>query len=210
MELTLPDAIHFYEPREGHGLPHDPFNAIVGPRPIGWISSQSKSGVLNLAPYSFFNAFNYIPPIVGFASIGYKDSVRNIEETGEFTWNLTTRALAEAMNQTCAAVPPEVNEFELAGLTPAASRVIAVPRVLESPVSFECRRTQVVQLAGADGSKVNTWLVLGEVVAVHIAKALLKDGVYDTANAGHLLRGGGPADYFTIGPEQLFRMHRPQ
>lgn len=206
----MPDTIHFYEPRDGHRLPHDPFNAIVGPRPIGWISSQSEDGVLNLAPYSFFNAFNYTPPIVGFASIGYKDSVRNVEETGEFAWNLTTRALAEAMNQTCAAVPPEVNEFELAGLTPTASRVIKTPRVLESPVSFECRRTQVLQLAGADGSEVDTWLVLGEVVAVHIAKALLKDGVYDTANAGHVLRGGGPADYFSIGPEQLFRMTRPR
>ena len=206
----MPNAIHFYEPREGHRLPHDPFNAIVGPRPIGWISSLSKTGALNLAPYSFFNAFNYTPPIVGFACIGYKDSVRNIEETGEFAWNLTTRALAEAMNQSCASVPPEVNEFELAGLTPVASSVIAVPRVAESPVSFECRRTQVLQLAGADGSKVDTWLVLGEVVAVHIAKALLKDGVYDTANADHVLRGGGPGDYFTIGPEQLFRMIRPR
>ena len=206
----MSDAIHFYEPRHGHGLPHDPFNAIVGPRPIGWISSRSAAGALNLAPYSFFNAFNYTPPIVGFSSIGYKDSVRNIEETGEFAWSLTTRALAEAMNQSCASVPPEVNEFELAGLTPVPSRVIAVPRVLQSPVSFECRRTQVLQLAGADGSKLDTWLVLGEVVAVHIANALLKDGVYDTANAGHVLRGGGAGDYFTIGPEQLFRMRRPQ
>ena len=206
----MSDTIHFYEPRHGHGLPHDPFNAIVGPRPIGWISSRSAAGALNLAPYSFFNAFNYTPPIVGFSSIGYKDSVRNIEETGEFAWNLTTRALAEAMNQSCASVPPEVNEFELAGLTPVPSRVIAVPRVLESPVSFECRRTQVLQLAGADGSKVDTWLVLGEVVAVHIAKAQLKDGIYDTAAAGHVLRGGGAGDYFTIGPEQLFRMRRPQ
>lgn len=206
----MPDTIHFYEPKDGHRLPYDPFNAIVGPRPIGWISSRNAAGALNLAPYSFFNAFNYTPPIVGFASIGYKDSVRNIQETGEFAWNLTTRALAEAMNQTCATVPPEVNEFELAGLTPVPSCVIAVPRVLESPVSFECRRTQVLQLAGADGSKVDTWLVLGEVVAVHIAKALLKDGVYDTAAASHVLRGGGPGDYFTIGPEQLFRMVRPR
>ena len=205
----MSDAIHFYEPRNGHGLPHDPFNAIVGPRPIGWISSHNAAGALNLAPYSFFNAFNYIPPIVGFASIGYKDTLRNIEETGEFVWNLATRPLAEAMNQSCAAVPPEVSEFELAGLTPAASRVISVPRVLESPVAFECRRTQIVQLQGIDGVKVPTWLVLGEVVAVHIAKNLLKDGVYDTAAAGHILRGGGPADYFTVGPEQLFRMRRP-
>jgi flavin reductase (DIM6/NTAB) family NADH-FMN oxidoreductase RutF len=97
-------AFHFYEPRDGHRLPHDPFNAIVGPRPIGWISSRSSAGVLNLAPYSFFNAFNYVPPIVGFASIGYKDTVRNIEETGVFCWNLATRPLAEQMNQTCAAV----------------------------------------------------------------------------------------------------------
>lgn len=205
----MPDNIHFYEPKDGHRLPHDPFNAIVGPRPIGWISTRSASGVLNLAPYSFFNAFNYIPPIIGFSSVGYKDSVRNVEATGEFAWNLTTRTLAEAMNQTCAPVPPDVSEFELAGLTPEKSRIISVPRVLESPVSFECRVSQIVQLQGASGDKVPTWLVLGEVVAVHITQALLKDGVYDTAAAGHVLRGGGPADYFSVGAEQLFRMRRP-
>ena len=201
--------IHTYEPRLGHGLPHDPFNAIVGPRPIGWISTQSATGALNLAPYSFFTAFNYVPPIVGFASIGAKDTLRNIEATGEFVWNLATHDLADAMNQSCAAVPPEVSEFELAGLTPLASEKVRPPRVAESPVTFECRSTQIVQLQGIDGEKVPTWLVLGEVVAVHIAKTLLKDGVYDTAGAGHILRGGGPADYFTVGPEQLFRMHRP-
>jgi flavin reductase (DIM6/NTAB) family NADH-FMN oxidoreductase RutF len=202
-------AFHFYEPRDGHRLPHDPFNAIVGPRPIGWISSRSGAGTLNLAPYSFFNAFNYTPPIVGFASIGYKDSVRNIEETGEFCWNLATRPLAEQMNRTCAAVPPETDEFALAGLEPAPSRVVKVPRVAESPVSMECRLTQVVQLRRADGETVPTWLVLGEVVGVHIDAALLKDGIYDTAAARPILRGGGPADYFAIGPEQLFRMFRP-
>jgi flavin reductase (DIM6/NTAB) family NADH-FMN oxidoreductase RutF len=205
----MTDSIHFYEPRDGHRLPHDPFNAIVGPRPIGWISSVSAGGIPNLAPYSFFNAFNYTPPIIGFASIGYKDTLRNIEETGEFVWNLVTQPLAEAMNQTCAAVSPETNEFELAGLTPIASRLIAVPRVAESAVSFECRCTQVVQLQGFNGEKVDTWLVLGEVVAVHIAKTMLKDGIYDTASAGHVLRGGGPADYFSVNPEQLFRMGRP-
>jgi flavin reductase (DIM6/NTAB) family NADH-FMN oxidoreductase RutF len=205
----MTSRFHFYEPGDGHRLPHDPFNAIVGPRPIGWISSRSKTGALNLAPYSFFNAFNYVPPIVGFASIGYKDSVRNIEETGEFAWNLATRPLAGQMNQTCAAVPPEVDEFALAGLAPAASRVIGVPRVAESPVSMECRLTQVVQLQRADGETVPTWLVLGEVVGVHIDAALLKDGIYDTAAARPILRGGGPADYFAIGPEQLFRMFRP-
>jgi flavin reductase (DIM6/NTAB) family NADH-FMN oxidoreductase RutF len=206
----MTDNIHFYEPRDGHRLPHDPFNAIVGPRPIGWIASKSAGGVLNLAPYSFFNAFNYTPPIVGFASIGYKDSVRNIEETGEFAWNLVTRSLAEPMNQSCAAVPPDVDEFALAGLTPAPSRVIDVPRVAESPVSFECRLTQLVQLRRADGAAVPTWLVLGEVVGVHIDRALLKDGVYDTAAAVPILRGGGPADYFAIGPDQLFQMYRPR
>jgi flavin reductase (DIM6/NTAB) family NADH-FMN oxidoreductase RutF len=201
---------HFYEPKNGHGLPHDPFNAIVGPRPIGWISTRSNDGVLNLAPYSFFTAFNYIPPIVGFSSIGPKDSVRNIQENGMFVWNLVTRPLAEAMNQTCAAVGPEVNEFELAGLNTAPSRTMDVPRVAESPVSFECRSTQIIQLEGLDKQKIPTWLVLGEVVGVHIADHLLKDGVYDTASAGHVMRGGGPADYFTVGPEQLFKMWRPK
>ena len=201
---------HFYEPRLGHGLPHDPFNAIVGPRPIGWISSRSADGIANLAPYSFFNAFNYTPPIVGFASIGYKDSLRNIEQTGQFGWNLATRELAERMNQTCAAVAPEVDEFTLAGLTPQGARLIDAPLVAESPVRFECRLTQIVQLQGLDGVKVPTWLVLGEVIGVHIDQALLVDGVYDTAHAGHILRGGGPADYFTVGPEQLFRMKRPR
>jgi flavin reductase (DIM6/NTAB) family NADH-FMN oxidoreductase RutF len=201
---------HFYEPKDGHGLPHDPFNAIVGPRPIGWVSTRSNDGILNLAPYSFFNAFNYIPPIIGFSSTGLKDSVRNVQENGIFVWNLVTRPLAEAMNQTCAHVGPEVNEFELAGLTTAPSRVVDVPRVAESPVSFECRSTQIIQLEGLDKQKVPTWLVLGEVVGVHIADHLLKDGIYDTANAGHILRGGGPADYFSIGPEQLFKMSRPK
>ena len=201
---------HFYEPKDGHGLPHDPFNAIVGPRPIGWVSTRSNDGVLNLAPYSFFTAFNYIPPIVGFSSTGPKDSLRNVQENGMFVWNLVTRPLAEAMNQTCAPVGPEVNEFELAGLQTAPSRVVDVPRVADSPVSFECRSTQIIQLEGLDKQKVPTWLVLGEVVGVHIADHLLKDGIYDTANAGHILRGGGPADYFTIGPEQLFHMWRPK
>lgn len=206
----MPDDIHFYEPSQGHGLPHDPFNAIVGPRPIGWISSHDEHGRLNLAPYSFFNAFNYIPPIVGFCSVGRKDSLNNIEKTGEFAWNLATRPLAEQMNQSCAAVAPEVDEFALSQLTPVASRVIAVPRVLESPVSFECKVTQIIQLQRADQQPVPSWLILGEVVAVHIAKSLLKEGIYDTAAAQPILRGGGPADYFEISPAALFKMYRPQ
>ena len=205
----MPEAMHSYEPRNGHGLRHDPFNAIVGPRPIGWISSQSRDGARNLAPYSFFNAFNYSPPIIGFASIGRKDTLRNIEQTGEFVWNLATRELAGAMNLSCAAAAPQVDEFELALLTPADSRLVAPPRVAESPVAFECRSTQIIQLSGLDGIKVATWLVLGEVIAVHIAERLLPGGIYDTAAAAHILRGGGAADYFSIGPEQLFRMARP-
>jgi flavin reductase (DIM6/NTAB) family NADH-FMN oxidoreductase RutF len=113
------------------------------------------------------------------------------------------------MNQSCAMVAPDTNEFELAGLTPAASKIIQVPRVAESPVSFECKVTQIIQLQRADGNVVPSWLILGEVVAVHIAKWLLKDGVYDTAAAEPILRGGGPADYFQLGPEALFKMYRP-
>ncbi|MDO8320543.1 flavin reductase family protein [Rhodoferax sp.] len=206
----MPDSSYFYEPRLGHGLPHDPFNAIVGPRPIGWVSTRSAEGLLNVAPSSLYIADTDTPPRVGFASIGYKDSVRNIEATGEFVWNLVTRPLAEAMNQTCVAVPPEVSEFELAGLTPLASRLVAPPRIAESPVSFECRLTQLLQLQDVSGQKLPTWLVLGEVVAVHIAQRLLVNGVYDTARADHVLRGGGPADYFSVGPEQLFKMFRPR
>ncbi len=205
----MPEDIHFYEPANGHGLAHDPFNALVAPRPIGWISSKSRDGVLNLAPYSFFNAFNYHPPIVGFSSIGYKDSVRNAEETGEFCWNLVTRSLSEAMNKTCAAVGPDVDEFALSGLTPKPSRIILVPHVAESPVTLECRVSQVLQLAGANGQKVDTWMVFGEVVGVHIAQHLLKDGIYDTAAAEPVMRGGGPADYFTVDASQKFQMYRP-
>jgi flavin reductase (DIM6/NTAB) family NADH-FMN oxidoreductase RutF len=202
--------MHFYEPSKGHGLPHDPFNAIVAPRPIGWISTVSAEGVFNLAPYSFFNGFNYTPPIVGFASDGAKDSLHNIQQTGVFGWNLVTRPLAEKMNASSATVPPSVDEFALAGLTPVASRLIAAPRVEESPVSFECRMTQIVQLQTASGEKVPTWLVLGEVIGVHIAEWTLRDGIYATAEVGHVVRAGGPGDYFEIGPGQLFKMRRPR
>jgi flavin reductase (DIM6/NTAB) family NADH-FMN oxidoreductase RutF len=198
-----------YEPALGHGLPHDPFNAVVGPRPIGWIGSRSAQGIFNLAPYSFFNAFNYIPPIIGFSSIGYKDSVRNIEETGQFTWNLVTRDLLEKMNQTCAPLSPDQSEFTFAGLTPLDSDRISAPRVLESPVTFECQKTSITQLETKEGKKINSWLILGEVIRIHIASDLLENGIYKTERAGHILRGGGPADYFSIGPEQLIKLSRP-
>ena len=200
---------HFYEPRFGHGLPHDPFNAIVGPRPIGWISSCAADGTVNLAPYSFFNAFNYTPPIVGFASIEEKDTLRNVRETGEFVWNLATLPLAKAMNASSATVSPDVDEFTLAGLATLPSRLVQPPRVAQSPVHFECKLSQILQLRSADGGAVNTWLVLGEVVGVHIDSALLPGGLYDMAAGQPILRGGGPADYFSVGQEQMFHMKRP-
>ncbi len=206
----MADDIHYYEPAKGHGLAHDPFNAIVGPRPIGWISTVDRDGRRNLAPYSFFNAFNYVPPIVGFCSVGRKDSLRNVEATGEFGWSLSTFALAEAMNASCAAVPPGVDEFALAGLTPAPSRLIGAPRVGESPVSFECRVTQILRLQTAAGREVDSWMVFGEVVAVHIDRALIRDGVYQTAAAEPILRGGGPGDYFKGREAEKFVMMRPR
>lgn len=203
------DSAHFYEPRSGHGLRHDPFNSIVGPRPIGWISTCSPDGVANLAPYSFFNALNYHPPLIGFSSIGWKDTLANIQATGEFCWNLTNRALAEAMNLSCTPAPPEVDEFAVSGLTKAPSRLIAAPRVLESPVNFECRLCDLIRLRGADGTEIDTWFVTGEVLAIHIDQAVLRDGVFDTLAADPVLRGGGPADYFGISEAALFKLRRP-
>jgi flavin reductase (DIM6/NTAB) family NADH-FMN oxidoreductase RutF len=201
--------MHFYEPRNGHGLRHDPFNAIIAPRPIGWISTCSEDGKPNLAPYSFFNAFNYTPPLIGFSSLGDKDSVRNARATGEFVWNLVSRPLAEAMNQSCAPVPHGVNEFELAGLQTAASRLVKVPRVAASLVAMECKVTQIIQLQSHAVTALSTWLTMGEVIAVHIDDSLLEDGVYQTAKGQPVMRGGGPGDYFTIDAENLFRMSRP-
>ena len=205
----MTDDAHYYEPARGHGLPHDPFNAIVGPRPIGWVSTLGADGTRNLAPYSFFNAFNYTPPIIGFASTSAKDTLRNARETGEFVWNLATRDLAGAMNATAAHVPHGTDEFALAGLTAAPSRLVAAPRVAESPVHFECRVSDVVTLKGHAGNPAGGWLVLGEVVAVHIARHLLRDGVFDTFGAGVILRAGGPTAYAQVGPESRFDMRRP-
>ncbi|MTH44868.1 flavin reductase family protein [Intestinirhabdus alba] len=201
--------MYFYQPSQGHGLPHDPLNAIIGPRPIGWIASQDAAGRHNLAPYSFFNCFNYRPPIIGFASSGWKDSVRNIIETGEFVWNLTTRRLASAMNETSASLPHGVDEFQAAGLEKAESRLVRPPRVAQSPVSFECRLSQSLQLTAADGAPIESWLVLGEVVGVHIDESLLEEGVYQTAKAQPVLRAGGPSAYYAIDETLRFDLVRP-
>src|SRR3977135_3293187 len=165
--------LHYCEPVNGHGLRHDPFNAIIAPRPIGWISSRDTKGNVNLAPYSFFNGFNYTPPIIGFSSTSWKDSVQNIQETGEFVWNLATMDLAKQMNATAAHVARDVDEFSVAGLTAVPGKRVNVPRVAESPVSFECKLSQIIQLQGADGKKVQGWLPLGAVVAGPHDKALI-------------------------------------
>lgn len=206
--IVATEAMHSYETAAGHGLPHDPFNAIIGPRPIGWIASRNPAGGLNLAPYSFFNAFNYTPPIIGFSSNGWKHSVANIAHGREFVWCLATRPLAEAMN--ASSTSAEADEFALAGLTPVASRLVDVPRVGESPVAFECRLLQQVQLHDLNGTAVQTWVTFGQVVAVHIDRRLLRNGVYDTAAARPILRGGGAADYFEIAEAAKFRMTRPR
>ena len=200
---------HFYEPRDGHRLAHDPLNAIVAPRPIGWISSVSAAGVRNLAPYSFFNLINYRPPLIAFSSTGRKDSVANIAATGEFVWNLVTRDLAEAMNASSVTVPPDVDEFVLAGVEAAPSRLVAVPRVAASPAAFECKLTQLIELNDKEGGAIDQWLVIGEAVGIHLDQAMIEDGVWQTARTRSVMRGGGPADYFTVGEEQLFRMRRP-
>jgi flavin reductase (DIM6/NTAB) family NADH-FMN oxidoreductase RutF len=200
---------YYYEPSKGHGLPHNPFNAIIGPRPIGWIATRGTGGGFNLAPYSFFNAFAYTPPIIGFASTGAKDTLRNARETGEFVWNLATRALAAQMNQTSATVAPQISEFDLAGLTPTPATRVSAPRVAESPVAMECKVTQIVQLTDTQGGAIPSWVVFGEVVAVHIARRLLVNGIYDTAAAHPILRAGGPDGYAEISPPVMFRMNRP-
>lgn len=203
-------SYHFYEPQHGHGLAHDPFNAIIAPRPIGWISTRSKKGALNLAPYSFFNALNYTPPIIGFSSVGDKDSLKNASDTGEFCWNLVSKHLVEAMNETSKPLSRGESEFEAAGLEWAASNVIDAPRVKASLVSMECQVTDIVQLKGAAGEAVNSWFIMGEVVGVHIDKSLIENGVYSTVKSAPVTRGGGRGDYYTISRDNFFEMLRPE
>lgn len=202
-------SFHSYSPAAGHGLAHDPMNAIIAPRPIGWVSTLNAAGKPNLAPYSFFNLFCYRPPILGFSSWGIKDSLSNVRATGEFVWNLASRALAEPMNLTSAEVDADVDEFALAGLAPLPSLEVAPPRVAASHVQMECKVTQIVRLETLSGTPSDNWMVFGEVVHVHIDESCLVDGVYQTARPVPITRGGGPADYFEITQEALFRMRRP-
>ncbi len=196
----------FYDTKSNaHGMAIDPVKAIVGPRPIGWISSRSASGADNLAPYSFFNIFSEQPHYVAFGSSGSKNSLSNIRETGEFACNAATLALRDAMNTTSSSVPPGVDEFELAGLEKTTCRLISCARVKLSPAVLECRLHQIVDLPGDDGS-VQNWMVIGRVAGIHIDDAHIRDGRVDTASM-QLIARLGYADYATASP--LWRMKRP-
>ena len=197
----------FYEPSKGHGLPHDPFKALVSPRPIGWISTVGRDGALNLAPYSFFNAFSGKPPLVWFSSEGQKDSATFVGETREFVANIVGRDLAERMNRSSVNAPRGVSEFEYAGLTPVPSRLVAPPRVAEAPAALECKVTEIFRPKGLDGNEIGAFVVIGEVVGVHIDEAFLKEGLYDTVKAGNVARLGY-MDYSTV--DAVFSMHRPR
>lgn len=198
---------HSFDPALGHGLPHDPIKAIVAPRPIGWISSLDSAGTANLAPYSYFNLFNHKPPILIFGSEGRKDTIRNIEHTREFVFNLATRNLAGAVNQTSAVQPPHIDEFVLAGLEKTPSTKVAPPRVAGVAAAMECRLVQVQQLTDAAGVPIDTHLVIGEVVQVHIDQACLVDGLFDIKRAGTIARCGYRGDYVEAG--ETFEMLRP-
>ena len=192
-----------------HGMKHDPFKAVVVPRPIGWISSLSPDGVLNLAPYSFFNAVSDKPPMVVFSSGGRKDSLRNIEASGEFTCSIATDALRSAMNMSSAAVGPEIDEFKLAGLSPAASRFVKAPRVAQSPVALECRLWKTLELPPPEGKSDSLWtVVFGEVIGVYIDDQYLRDGRVDVAAMRPIARLGY-MDYAVVGTENMFELNRP-
>lgn len=198
---------YFYEPAKGHGLPHDPFKAIVAPRPIGWISTVDPAGRPNLAPYSFFNAFCEAPPIVGFSSGGLKDSQRNAEATGEFVVNLVTRKHAIAMNLTSASFPHGVNEFTAAGLASTPSRVVKPPRVADAPAALECKLLLSLPLKDLEGRFTGNTLLLGQVVGVHVDEAFLRDGLFDIAAARTIARCGYRGDYTEV--SDVFEMLRP-
>ncbi|WP_136682376.1 flavin reductase family protein [Falsirhodobacter xinxiangensis] len=190
----------FYRPEDGHGLPHNPFNAIVAPRPIGWISTRGASGD-NLAPYSFFNAIAYTPPQVMFSSTGVKDSLTAIRESGVFCVNIVGIDMAVQMNETSAALPRGTDEFDHAGLEKAACETIDCPRVAGAPAALECRVTQVIDLKGGANH-----MVLGEVIGVHLRDDCVVDGRFDVTQFSPLSRLGYH-DYAAV--SEVFEMVRP-
>lgn len=194
----------FYEPGNGHGLPRDPFKAIVAPRPIGWISTRSGDGRANLAPYSFFNAVSTRPYLVMFSSEGEKDSIAFARETGEFAVNLVTRDLFDAMNRSSVEAPRGISEFGLAGVTEAPCRRIAAPRVGEARAALECRVTEILEPLALNGSSSGVGVVFGEVVGVHIDNAHLRDGIF---NQDDIIGRLGYMDYAAV--HDIFRADRP-
>lgn len=198
----------FYEPqsRDRKLFPHDPFKALVVPRPIGWISTVSAKGELNLAPYSYFNAFSSNPPIVGFSSEGDKDSSTFAMETGEFVWSMATWELREEMNASAASLPRGSSEFAHARLQTAPSRLVKPPRVAASPASFECRVTELVKLKDVDGRDSGRRLVLGRVLGIHLDERFVRDGRVDSAAMRPIARGG--YDEYSV-VEKVFSMPRP-
>ena len=201
----------FYEPsqRDRELLPHDPFKALIAPRPIGWISTAGADGSINLAPYSFFNAVAERPPMLAFSSAGAKDSSTFATEIDEFVWNLATYALREAMNETSASLPRGTSEFERAGLEMAPSRLVTPPRVLASPCAMECRVVAHLELRDLDGNTFDQHLVIGQVVGVHLDEGFI-DGSgpgVDTAALAPIARLGGRGAYTVV--ERTFDMPRP-
>jgi flavin reductase (DIM6/NTAB) family NADH-FMN oxidoreductase RutF len=198
----------FYETRQRDRslLPRDPFKAIVAPRPIGWISTRSKDGLINLAPYSFFNAFSSAPPIVGFSSEGAKDSAAFARDSGEFVVNLASLDLLHQMSQSSAPLPRGQSEFEHTGLTMAPCRLVGAPRVAESHAAMECKVTEIVTLKNVGGEPLDNYLVFGEVLAFHLDERFIRNGVFDTAAAQSLARCGYQ-DYAVV--DKLFTLARP-
>src|SRR5215208_6654406 len=198
----------FYEVAKGHGLAHDPFKALVAPRPIGWISAVSSKGEVNLSPYSYFNAFSDRPHMVGFSSEGRKDALTFVEETGEFVCNLATFELRDQVNATSAPLPRGTSEIVHSGLTTAPSRLVRPPRVAESPVALECKWLQTVSLTPLDG-EARYFLVIGQVIGIHIDDRFVVDGRVDTAAMRPIARAGY-RDYFVATPETRFAITRPK
>jgi flavin reductase (DIM6/NTAB) family NADH-FMN oxidoreductase RutF len=199
--------MHYDVAANDHGLRFNPFKALVAPRPIGWIGTVSADGRRNLAPYSFFNAVSDHPPMVMFSSHGRKDSLANIEATGEFTCSLATWPLRERMNMSSAAVARGVDEFELAGLSPAPSRKVKAPRVAESPAALECRLWKLVELPSERGS--GYIVVFGSVIDVYIDDAFIRDGIVDTGAMRPIARQGY-MEYSVETPEAVFALNRPK
>ena len=199
----------FYEPhKRNHGLSHDPFKAIVAPRPIGWISSMSAQGEVNLAPYSFFNGVSSVPPIIMFSSEGRKDSLTFIEQTREFVCNLATWDLRQQMNTTSGPFPRGIDEMKEAGLEPAPSFLVKPPRVKASPCALECKWLQTVRLNDIHGGATEQHVVFGQVIGIHIDERFIKDGLLDTAAMRPIARAGY-GDYFVSTPETKFSLRRP-